>query len=243
MFVFSCIILFILMTGCAVSNTGGNSNAPAQAQPEASLTPEPPATPTAVPTPNEQEATTAIVTALLALYEQPNRMDVSTDLGGGDVRSNMIEFIPPDRKHIVDLDGGLEYLIVGGVVYAKTSDSGEWEAAEIPASSFLGDAVVTAETIAATISNARLVRRDTLDGIPVIVYAYDSLTRSNDIDLHSQTELWVGEQDGLPYKMIVDGEVLSAATDPQTGESKLAAAQALTTTLIEFDPSISIEAP
>jgi hypothetical protein len=43
--------------------------------------------------------------------------------------------------------------------------------------------------------------------------------------------------------MIIDGEILSASVDPETGESKMQAVPALTTTLIEFDLTLSIDAP
>jgi hypothetical protein len=43
--------------------------------------------------------------------------------------------------------------------------------------------------------------------------------------------------------MVINGEVLSASTDPASGESKLQAVQAQTITRVTFDPAIRIEAP
>jgi hypothetical protein len=89
----------------------------------------------------------------------------------------------------------------------------------------------------------KILRNDILDGKDVTLYSYNSTNTTNGVQLKSQTELWVGKADGLPYKMIVNGEVLSASMDPVTGENKLSAAQAISTTDITFDPTITIAAP
>jgi hypothetical protein len=192
--------------------------------------------------PAAQDNQNAVVNALLALGTQPNSMRVTTVLSDGQAHNNLIEFVPPDRKHIVDLDQKVEYIIVAQKVYAKNS-SGQWEETQIPASTFMADAQATAETVGRTISDVKMVRRDTLDDRPVIVYSYLSTTQVNGIELHGQTELWVGEKDGLPARMVVDGETLGVSTDPATGESKQQAVKALTTTLIDFDPALSIQPP
>lgn len=203
----------------------------------------PTATSSIKPTPDADEAQAAIFQALLALNTQPNRMESTTIPDGGQAQTNVIEFVPPDRKRITNPGDGVEYIVIGQVVYAKTSTTGTWEETKIPASTFMGEAEVTEETLAPTVSDAQFVRRDVLDGKAVMVYSYLSATRSGDIELHSQTELWVGEVDGLPYQMTINGEILSASTDPATGETKLQAVPALANTLIAFDTTIIIETP
>ena len=156
--------------------------------------------------------------------------------------NTVIEYIPKDRKHIVT--DNAELIVAGGKVYMKTAGSGQWqEKAQMSATTYLGDGNVTDKTIAATISAAQFVRSDALDGRPVAVYSYTSTTQSGDIQLHSQTELWVGKADSLPYKMIIDGDILGMATDTKTGTTKSVAVKALTTVLIVFDPTIQIEPP
>ena len=194
--------------------------------------------------PEMDEVQATILNALMALNEKPNRMDVSTLLtDGGETRSNVIEFVPPDRKRIVSEEEGVEYIIVDGVVYAKTEDSGGWMKTQIAASTFIQETDVTEESVAETISEARFLRTDTLDGMPVYVYSYNSSAGTADIEIENLIELWVGAQDGLPYKMYMDGEILSAWTNPSTGKSELLAVRAQTTTLIEFDDSLTIEPP
>ena len=209
--------------------------------PEITNTPVSTATPTLVPTPSTDEIREIIVNALLALYTQSNRMEVTTVPRNGQAQTNMIEFVPPDRKHIVSVAEDVEYIVVENRVYAKTG--GKWAETQIPAASFFEEEQATALTIEATISEVQYVREDTLEGKAVVVYSYTSTTKANDIELHSQTELWVGAKDGLPYKMVIDGEILSLSTDPNTGENKFQTVQALTTSLVEFDPTIKIEAP
>ncbi|OQY89799.1 MAG: hypothetical protein B6D39_09155, partial [Anaerolineae bacterium UTCFX2] len=164
-----------------------------------------------------------------------------TVLGDGQTKTNVIEFVPPDRKHIISPDENVEYIVIGEKVYANSS--GEWEETQIPASAFLGDGLADAQAIGETISLGEFIRQDQFEGADVLIYSYASRTRSGDTELHSQTELWVSVEEGLPMKMVVDGEILSASTDPATGESKLQPVNALTTTIIIFDPTIRIEPP
>lgn len=244
------ILLIVVSLGLSACGSGAPSGpmpTPTSIPPTLAPTPTPLPTetpaPAQAPTSSADEIHTLIVNALLSLYTQPNRMEVTTVLDDGPARTSTIEFVPPDRKYLVDLDQGVEYIVIGETVYAKTAASDPWEETQIPASTFLGEGAITAEAIGDTISDARVVRSDTLEGRAVIVYGYHSTTQAGGIDLQSQAELWVGEQDGLPYKMISDGEIYTALTDPATGENKIAAVQALVTTLITFDPALAIEPP
>jgi hypothetical protein len=210
--------------------TAGPSQAPAPTLP-----------PTVPPTPDAAELRTRVIDALLALNLKSNRMDVTTVLSGSETRMNTIEFVPPDRKRIVDDAADVEYIVVGDTVYARTA--GKWAKTEIPASTFMGEGQTTAETLDKTVGAVQVRRQETLDGRALVVYAYYSTTTAGDLELHSYTELWVGVDDGLPYKMVTNGEIPATSVDPATGESKLNAVQAQTTTIIEFDPAIAIEAP
>lgn len=100
-------------------------------------------------------------------------MESTTLPAGGQAQTNIVEFVPPDRKHIASLEEGVGYIVSGHV------------------------------------SDAQFLRRDVLDGKAVMVYSYSSLTRSGDVELHIQTEIWVGEADGLPYQTIINGEILT----------------------------------
>ena len=242
-----CILLLAVLVAC--NQTPAESDViPAATEPKS-----PPTAPSDTPitvspvepgSQSPEEIQAVLVNALMALNERPNRMDVSTLLvDGGETRTNLIEFVPPDRKRIVSEQEGIEYIIVDNVVYARTETSGDWQQTALPASTFMQESDVTEESVASTISDAKFLRTDTLDGKPVNVYSYHSSAGTSEVEVENQIELWIGVQDGLPYKMYMDGQILSAWTNPSTGRSELKAVQAVTTTLIDFDDSLTIEAP
>jgi hypothetical protein len=228
--------VFILMVSLALAACQSPGAAAVSTQATAST----PAATVPGPTPDAQQAQDAIIKALLALSSHANRMDVTTALKGGQTDKSQIEFIPPDRKHITG--GGAEYIVVGDKVYAKMSDSAGWQQTQISATTFIGDKP-TPESIGKTIGRPQFVGADVLDGKPALVYRYVSTTTSGGVQLHDETKLWVSQKDGLPLKIVADGDALSVVTDPSTGVGKTQAVSAETTTLIHFDPSLKIEAP
>jgi hypothetical protein len=225
--VIMCLVIAGLMAACQPQK--GNPTETAQSKPALSATP------------NTDETRAKITNALFMLSTKSNRMTYTTVLQDGKTHPGEIEFVPPDRKRLAG--EGPEYIIVGEKVFVKSAEKNTWEETQISAASFMGNGKDTLETIAKTIEDARLIRKDQLDGTAVFVYSYASTNRSNDLELHSQTELWVSEADGSPLKMIIDGEIVQVASDPATGESQSSAVKALTTTLITFDENIKIENP
>jgi hypothetical protein len=203
---------------------------------------EPAATPTSA-VPSAKESRQAIVQALMALYSKPNRMSVTTALDGGETHNNVIEFLPPDRKHIISQEEGVEYIVVGEQVFWYTESGGKWEETDIPAAAFMGDSEVTETSISEAVNDPEFLREDALDGRPMVIFSYLNKSGTGDLEQVAQVELWIGKEDGLPYKMIMDGDVISIATDPATGESETTTVPSVTTTLITFDSSISIEVP
>jgi hypothetical protein len=207
--------------------------------PAATATEAPTPLPTETPLPDSDQARTAILQGLLAVANQPNRMTVTTALQDGTTSTNIIESVPPDRKRIISPEFDVEYVIIGEVVYMKVG--GAWATVQIPAATFMGEPV-TEESLTASISEPQFLRLDELDGMPVAVYGYQSTTTASGIELHSQVELWIGLADGLIHQMISDGESLSVATEAD-GQSVSLAVPALSTTLIEYDASLTIEPP
>ena len=179
----------------------------------------------------------------MALTSTQNSMDNLTEIEGGKINHSVIEFIPPDKKHIVSVEDEVEYIIIAEKVYMKTKSSDGWEQAQIPAAAFMGQGEATEQTIGEMLRQIEFVRNDQLDGMPMLVVKYIEVTKTRDGELESQVELWIGEEDGLPYKMIKDGKIYSVVNDPQTGESKQEYVNAITTTIFGFDPNFQIEAP
>jgi hypothetical protein len=207
--------------------------------PAATPTEAPPPLPTETPLPDADQARAAIIQALLALSNQPNRMTVTTALQDGTTSTNIIESVPPDRKRIISPEADVEYVVIGETVYMKVG--GAWATVQIPAVTFMGEPV-NEQTLAATLSEPQFLRLDELDGMPVAVYGYQSTTLASGIELHSQVELWISLTDSRVYQMITDGETLSVSTDA-SGQSVSLAVPALSTTRIEYDPALTIEPP
>ncbi len=192
-------------------------------------------------TPSTEAARRIIVHALLLLNTKPNRLDNSTVGADGQTHQNVIETIPPDRKRIVD--NGTEIIVAGGKVYLKDSATAPWQEVDIPASTYLGDMPSTEEALGTFVEGGEFVRSDALEGRAVGIFRYSTTSEASGVSLHNETELWVGQEDGLPYKMVVDGETLAVSVDPATGNNKASAQKALSTMMITFDPSLKIEAP
>lgn len=237
------LLLASLLVACQPQDTTPSQYQAGSPEPAQEILPAETPQPTVAPTQSPEEQRAAIVNALLALSTRPNRMDSTTVLSDGQPRRNVIEFAPPDRKRISTPDQGVEYVVVDGKVYAKTGAEAQWAMTEIPAATFLGEGAVTSETISAQITTILSIREEPWEGQAVLVYTYEGTTQASGLELHSRTELWVGVEDGLPVKMVVDGEIISTSFNPDTGESSVQAVQAVTTTIITFDEGIVIEAP
>jgi hypothetical protein len=241
----SIIVTALLLTACGAQ--ASNPNSPAQStageamiENQGKVT----ATPQQVESNlNDTSAKEAIVYALQALGSQPNTMDVTTTLADGSTQQAVIVFVPPDRKHITDKSTGVEYIIIGQLVYSRDGTTGQWVQTSIPASTFMGDNSQAQQSVSDSISEVQILAPFVSDGQDLYVVRYLSTTSTNGIDLHSQIELWLDQSDGLAYKMITDGETYTASTDPASEASKAMAVQAQTTTTITYDPHLEIEAP
>ena len=186
---------------------------------------------------------TVVTKALFTLTTSQYRMDVTTVLSDGKAQKSMMEYIPPDTKRITEETTGMEYIIIDQIVYVKTSSDADWMKTQIPASSYLGEIEQTMESIGGGIKEAVLVRTETLNGKDMTVYRYSSTTISSGIELQNQTELWVGDADGLLYKMQISGDILATYPDATTGEFAYSAQPAITTTVITYDPALEISQP
>jgi hypothetical protein len=191
-----------------------------------------------LPTPNAEQSREAIVAGLLAIALKASHMEVTTVQEDGSIAKTVVEFLPPDRKYISG--DGAEYIVVGGKVYMKTAEK-DWFIAPMSASLFVTDPP-TGDGIAGTVSDARVLRKETLDGKEIWVYGYTSTTQWEELTLVSKAELWVSLDDGLPVKYITDGDTIGTSTGSD-GSSKMITARVINTTLIDFNSPIKIEAP
>jgi len=210
-----------------------------EATPVPTITPAPTITPGPSPTPNAEQSHKAIVDGLLAISLKASHMEVTTVGEDGTTSNVVVDFLPPDRKHISG--GGAEFIVAGGKVYMKTG-SKDWFEAPMAVTNFIPDPPPTAAGIDGTVSDGHVLRSDTLNGKDILIYGFTSTNIMNGQTLVSKAELWVSLEDGLPVKYITDGDTPSVSTD-SNGASKPIISKVLNTTLIDFNAQIKIEAP
>lgn len=250
---FVCLAIFGLMISCQSQNINPPTETAIPVQkftstPEPSPSPLPTQPPlpsaasTLTSTPGVDEILTSVVNALWVRNTKAHRMNCTSVFEDGNTQKYMNEFVPPDRKYVIYYDQDVEYIVVGDKVYINEGGS-EWEATQLPAANFMRNIEETTQEISESLHDVQRVREDMLGGKGIVVYKFNSVSTYNNIELSSQTELWVGEADGLPYKMLIDGEIAASRNNPDTGESEAYAARSLTTCLLEFDSTISIEPP
>ena len=219
------------------------TTAPAGAQTPAGATP----TPTLVPLPQRTAAPVASPTSAAPSLPALDPRDAviksqRATLNAGPYRTNNVitattgsltmigEVVPPDRYHIVTetAQGKTEIIVVENKTYQKTGD--RWVVSPINAAALVRSLMntMTAE-FEKSISNAKLVGPEVLNGVPTLVYTYESSIVLDTSTVTSKVKLWVAVATGLPVRQEIDGEV--------------GAIKSKTVQTIEYDPTIKIEAP
>jgi hypothetical protein len=196
----------------------------------------PTASPAAVAnqTPDQSALREAVLAAFRAQRDQPYRTQSTTVTKDGAGGSTLVEYVPPDRYHIAG-DNGTELIVAGQQVYLKQGE--EWAPADIPADSLIDPDTLT--RLEDSISDLQDLGSDTLDGVAMQVCQYQSKIKVGDDEPLAQTKLWIGAADGLPYKMVMDGQV--ASFDASTGQ--VTGVEATTTLTYTYDATLQIEVP
>ena len=224
------LLLSLFLLAACGGETATPAATPATAQADAA-TAAPAAAPAAA-LPDDPKA--AILQALRGqLTAGPYR--TTTVITGEDFeQAATAEIAPPDRMHIrMDMGGmQMEMIYIGDQVWSKQGD-GAWEVAErmgAPGAALLDEAMI-ADT-ERTITEAALVGPQVLDGVATLLYTFTTdLNLSEIMPMPSvqQTRLWVDAATGL----IVRQEMQDATADMPT----------TTVQTVEYDPTITIEAP
>ncbi len=204
---------------------------PATATPplQATATPAPtkaPAAPSA-PSGNPRDS---IIKAMQAQLASKSYRVRSTIVSASGTMQSVVEFVPPDRLHstTTSVASTTEMIIVGTKAYQKSGTA--WINLPFDVGSMMKSLTSSAsEEAIAGISDVKFVGAEVLDGAPTFVYTYASTYKSGDIESSGTVKLWVGALDNLPRKTIIQGATMGYT--------------ATTTQLIEYDPTIKIEAP
>lgn len=217
------LFLTVLVLLSAVVACG--TQAPPQASNENQDTPSPaPATSAAI----SSDPQTTVTNVLGDFAKAPPyhvTMTVTTDTSTLNMNADVIL---PDRFHITSEHQGntTEMLIVGDKSYNKVN--GQWVESPFDIAD-LTSSFTSAIGKDTTISNVQFVKTDTVNGVSANEYTFDSHYDSQGLIVDASTTMWVGTSNGLPLKLEVD----STANDIKSHTEET----------IEYDPSITIEAP
>ncbi len=229
--IFGIVLVLALVT---VAACGSASTPTVAATPTAIPSSTLPALPTSTSAPSPAELRSTILAAFRSLEEKSFRQRSDTTvLSDGKTYNTMVEFVAPDRYHIVSAP--IEYVILGQKVYIKQNDV--WTESQIPAASIVGNGY--SKGLEESISDIQFMGADSLNGKPMQVYQYQNKTKIGDADSTAQSKVWIGVEDHLPYKMVMDGE--TASLDSSTG--KVVGVKSTATISFEYDPAIKIDLP
>lgn len=206
------------------SSTGATDANPPAAQP----TPPQPA----VTLPDDPKA--AILQALRGQLTAGPYRSTTTISADGSAQSVTGLVIPPDRMHVMmDIDGmKTEMIYIGDKVWSRQGDAA-WVATERMGAAGAGllDESMIADT-EATITEAALVGPAEVEGVAALLYTFTTdLSKSTVMPMEGavNAKVWIDTATGLPIRQETE--------DTTTGTPSTMVQ------IIEYDPTITIEAP
>jgi hypothetical protein len=169
----------------------------------------------------------AVINSMNAMLKAgPYRIHSVTTTADGKSTTMDGEVILPDSFHLTTGTG--EFIILVSKTYMK--QDGKWSLFPMDLGSMVaGLRSSFTEEAMNNIKDVSYVGMDTAGGIPAQVYQYTESVTFNNQALTSQVKEWIGVANGLPVKMQVEGEY--------------AGIKSTTVQDIQFDSSITIEAP
>jgi outer membrane lipoprotein-sorting protein len=198
-------------------------------------------TPTILTTPVAQ-STEPISKAQQALLEVDSfRISTTITETGGTIMTATLEFVLPDRAHI--LTDASEIIVIGTTGVWMREPGSQWQ--NLPGGSVVGEAFMgmidPAEVNTALQSidpgSVQSLGTETLNGKTMNVYQYSTTDVSGSEGLAGSTKIWVGADDGLPYRT----ETMTSGSGTFAGEQLSGAATIVQE--YEYPTDLKIEAP
>jgi hypothetical protein len=159
---------------------------------------------------------------------------ISENSTTNETSETIIEFVKPDRFHMAS--AGFELIVIGETTYIK-DESGVWIESPIAMGDMFGETIASftdeesvsqlIDDLQGSITDLQYLGEETVNGNKTKVYEYSA----DDPFVGStiRTTVWIGVDDGLMYRQVIEGET------PQ--------AQTILTTEYEYGEDVSIEAP
>ncbi|MBN2501675.1 MAG: hypothetical protein JXB38_12910 [Anaerolineales bacterium] len=185
--------------------------------------------------PSASEIQAAILSAFENQYEFSHHIENTITTTDSEVFVT-IDYFPPDRYAISSQDNYYTQIIIIGETVYGFADS-QWAVLPMQADQLINPNAL--EELEATLQDLQYLGTETLNGELADVYSYQSQTTIGESQVPQTSRLWLGASDGLPYKIVIDGQI--ATMDARTG--KIEGIPAVTTQVITYDPDLTIEAP
>ncbi len=178
------------------------------------------------PAASPEDATNAILESAVNLKElESYRAKGITEMGGQTI-SVLYEYDLPDNLHMVTEVAGqtTEMIIIGADTYLKAGDTWTQMPDTGAGSDSMGTTVVQINLSRENVLDARLAGTEDVAGVSCQKYVY---TASFPDTPPMEVTVWIGLEDGLPYKVV----------------SQAGADMIVTQELYDFNADITIEAP
>ena len=174
----------------------------------------------------------AIIAAIQATLKAGPYRTKSTIVSDNGTINMTGELIPPDKLHMTmkATDFENENIIIGDKGWIK--QGGKWAVSPMSGKAALQAAflALTAEQLGITISDAKALGTEAVNGEQARVYTYTSTTDLGESgQVISAVKLWVSAKRGLPVQQEIVGEA--------------GGVKSTTVQMIEYDPAISIVPP
>ena len=133
-----------------------------------------------------------------------------TTLTSGATTTITVAFVAPDRFSIAGL-GGQDFIIIGTSTWQRGPNTG-WQKSPIDMSGIVNSSrdpkVIDEMAKSIVTSEVQQLADETLVGRPMHVYQYNTAFTSGDKTIHGTSKIWIGADDGLPYRQESDQDSL-----------------------------------
>lgn len=187
-----------------------------------------------IPTPQPEVLRAMIIDSFEKQEAVSWRYNSTTQLSNGEIHTTLVEFQPPHRYHIVS-DEKNELTIIDKEAYVLQDN--QWIRANIPIDSIIDPEA--SQRLEKSIKDIIFIGSEYLNEKAMLVCRYHAKQKTGDAETEIEVTLWLGNEDLMPYKMLVNGKTM--AIDGQTGDVK--GIDSTSTVLFEYDPNIEIISP
>ena len=176
-----------------------------------------------------------IIGAFEKQYDHAHRITNQIKTADQDIQV-IIEYAPPD-SYLIDSEQNFyrKLIVVDDMVFGFANQ--QWEVLPINPDQIISPKAL--EMLKASIQDIGYKGQETLNGVKLDVYEYRSDVMIGEEKVTQQNTLWVGTTDGLPYQVVMEGQI--ATMDART--SQIQGIPATTTQIIQYDANIKIEPP